>query len=175
MKRIVICGLSGSGKTTFARELSRLTDIEVLHIDGTEYKSKTSMRTDSERHEYIRSKLLEPSWIADGVRSHYLTDLDGEFDHFYFFELPWHHRFPNLLKRVWRDGGVVTDDMTNAARKIYDFGYFYEMIVTAPKTYQTERELFLAAPSTVRCVYVKSANMREQILTQIREQFESNA
>ena len=33
MKRIMVIGCSGSGKSTFALELGRITGIEVTHLD----------------------------------------------------------------------------------------------------------------------------------------------
>lgn len=39
MKRIMVIGCSGSGKSTFALELGRITGIEVTHLDRLNWRA----------------------------------------------------------------------------------------------------------------------------------------
>ena len=173
MKKVVVCGLSGSGKTTFAMTLSKITGIEVIHTDGAHYIDKSTYRTASEREDYLRSKLAQESWILDGCNADKLSYLSNEIDHIYYFELPDHIRLVNLIKRVWRNGGKVPDDLNNYVKKIYNLKFFYNMIFRSPRRQGKLKAEILEAPVSVHCVYINSVEKRKRALRVIQERFQT--
>ena len=66
MKKIIVVGCPGSGKSTFSKKLHRLTSIPLFHLDMMYWKKD---QTTVEKEEFLRllSKVLQmDSWILDG-------------------------------------------------------------------------------------------------------------
>lgn len=67
MKRIVVLGAPGVGKSTFSRQLSEITGLPVQHLDYYFHDKKT----DYEHHKdewvsFTESLASKPEWISDG-------------------------------------------------------------------------------------------------------------
>ncbi len=66
MKKIIVIGCPGSGKSTFSRNLSKCLDIPVIHLDLLNWNSD---RTVVEREVFLnrqREALKGEMWIIDG-------------------------------------------------------------------------------------------------------------
>ena len=66
MKRVMIIGCPGSGKSTFARELHRLTSLPVCHLDLLYWKSDRTTVDKSVFLERLKNVLKTDEWIIDG-------------------------------------------------------------------------------------------------------------
>jgi adenylate kinase family enzyme len=65
-RRVVITGMAGAGKSTFARQLSAKTGLPVIHLDVHFWKPGWVQPSDKEWRD-VQSKLLAgEEWIADG-------------------------------------------------------------------------------------------------------------
>ena len=76
MKRIAVVGCAGSGKTTLALELGRVTGLPVIHLDAHYWRPGW---VEPAREEWIAQHLAlltGPEWIADG---NYGSTLDARF------------------------------------------------------------------------------------------------
>lgn len=66
MKKIIIIGCSGSGKSTFARKLSKITDIPLYYLDMIWHKANKTTLSENEFDEKLKDLLDKDSWIIDG-------------------------------------------------------------------------------------------------------------
>lgn len=66
MKRIMVIGCSGSGKSTFALELGRITGIEVRHLDRLNWRAGWKEVSRNEFDRQLDEVLKKDSWIIDG-------------------------------------------------------------------------------------------------------------
>ena len=65
-RRVVVTGMAGAGKSTFARQLSAKTGLPVIHLDLHFWKPGWVQPSDKEWRD-VQSKLLAgEEWIADG-------------------------------------------------------------------------------------------------------------
>jgi len=65
-RRVVVTGMAGAGKSTFARQLSAKTGLPVIHLDVHFWKPGWVEPSDQEWRD-VQSKLLAgEEWIADG-------------------------------------------------------------------------------------------------------------
>lgn len=105
--RILIIGSPGSGKSTFARKLAKLSGLPLYYLDMIYHKTD---RTTVSREEFD-DKLLEilnrDSWIIDG---NYLRTMKLRLDHcdsVFFFDLPLDVCLEGVRSRI----GTKREDM----------------------------------------------------------------
>lgn len=101
MKRIVIIGNSGSGKTFLARAWSAGSGISIVHLDDLFWLPGgfNRKRPADETEAMIRAAAAKDEWIAEGV----FGDLAREFlhraTHLVWLDLPWEVCRDGLLER----------------------------------------------------------------------------
>lgn len=88
MKKIIIIGCPGSGKTTFAEKLQKATNLPLYYLDAIWHKPD---RTHISREEYDK-KLLEifhtEEWIIDENYSRTIEERIRNSDTIFLFDLP---------------------------------------------------------------------------------------
>ena len=88
MKKIIIIGCPGSGKTTFAEKLQRIINLPLYYLDAIWHKPD---RTHISREEYD-NKLSEifqtEEWIIDGNYSRTIEERIQNSDTIFLFDLP---------------------------------------------------------------------------------------
>ena len=88
MRKIIVIGSPGSGKTTFAEKLCERTGLELFHLDAIWHKPD---RTHIPRDEFdvrLGEILSGDSWIIDGNYSRTLEVRLAACDTVIFFDLP---------------------------------------------------------------------------------------
>lgn len=74
MDRILIIGLNGSGKSTFANRLGKKLNREVTHLDKLYFQAGWKhTQTKEEWREQVKNLISQEKWIIDG---HYVSTLD---------------------------------------------------------------------------------------------------
>ncbi len=88
-RRVVVTGLAGSGKSTFALALAARTDLPVIHLDLSFWKPGWVSPSETEWREKQRGVLSGDEWIADG-NYHETLDLRLErADTVVVLDMPW--------------------------------------------------------------------------------------
>src|SRR5579859_5120703 len=67
MKKIVIIGSPGAGKTTFARKLSPILNIKVYHLDRLFWESCWKAKARDQRIDILQDIVREKQWIIEGT------------------------------------------------------------------------------------------------------------
>ncbi len=88
MKKVIIIGCPGSGKTTFAQKLNKCTGLPLYHLDAIWHKpDKTHIqREDFDRR--ISEIFATDEWIIDGNYSRTIEMRLKECDTVFLFDLP---------------------------------------------------------------------------------------
>lgn len=88
MKRVIVIGCPGSGKTTFAEKLNKITGLPLFYLDAIWHKPH---KTHIPREEFDR-RLLEilatDEWIIDGEYGRTVEMRLKECDTVFLFDLP---------------------------------------------------------------------------------------
>ena len=101
VRRIVVKGSSGAGKSTFAAELARRLSLTFIELDGLFHGPNSSAPTVAEFRTRVESALAlaASGWVVDGNYDSKLEDLVlGPADTIIWLDLPFYVKF----SRVWR-------------------------------------------------------------------------
>lgn len=88
MKKIIVIGCPGSGKSTFSRELSLLLGIEVYHLDMLFWNSDKTTVPKDEFLKRLGAVLEKDSYIIDGNFGSTMELRMSECDTVFFLDLP---------------------------------------------------------------------------------------
>jgi len=102
--RIVVQGASGSGKSTFARELARILDVPYLELDSLYHQERwTALDLDTFRSR-VSAFAHQSRWVSDGNYSSVRDLLWSRADVILFIDLPRRQTIARLLRRTIRRG-----------------------------------------------------------------------
>lgn len=107
MKRILVIGSGGAGKSTVARRLGQLLDIEVQHLDKLFWKPGWVESPRDEWRETVTELINRESWILDGNYSGTLELRLQRCDTIVFLDMPRLLCLWRIVKRklLYRRGG----------------------------------------------------------------------
>jgi len=114
MKRVVIIGCAGSGKTSLAKTLSALTGNPVVHIDTILWtcEGRTWIKRPTEEiRELIQSATAGDSWIFEGEGYSNISSRICRADTLIFLDLPTATCLMRVIKRM-----ILTYDQPQIGR-----------------------------------------------------------
>ena len=107
MKRVMIIGGSGSGKSTTARMLGAVTGLPVIHIDPMYWLPAWEQRPMEETHALVRAAAKGESWIFEGNNSSTFAERMERADTLIFLDMPTYLRVWRVILRTIKDYGKV--------------------------------------------------------------------
>lgn len=88
MKKVLIIGCPGAGKSTFARKLAEKTGLPLYYLDMIWHRPDRTTLPPEEFDERLKEILMRDSWIIDGNYSRTLPIRLKEADIVFFFDIP---------------------------------------------------------------------------------------
>ena len=88
MKKIIIIGSGGAGKSTLARQLGHKMDLPVYHLDALLWKPQWEMTSREEQIAIQEDLFKKESWIIDGNYGRTLEMRFKKCDTVFFLDLP---------------------------------------------------------------------------------------
>ena len=107
MKKVIIIGCSGSGKSTFARKLRDATGLPLHYLDMIWHRPDRTNVTREEFNAVLQNILARDSWIIDGNYARTLEPRLAACDTVFFFDFP----VENCLAGVEQRRGTIREDM----------------------------------------------------------------
>jgi adenylate kinase family enzyme len=109
VNRVAIVGCGGSGKSYVARELSRLLDLPITHMDAVYFDDQWNPLP-MERFEAVQRNLVAaPRWVIDGNYNSTIQLRLETADTVVFMDLPTHVCLWGILSRQLRHGRGQND------------------------------------------------------------------
>jgi adenylate kinase family enzyme len=123
MKRILIIGSSGAGKSTFARRLGAATGLQVIHLDKIFWNPNWVETARDEWQKKVEQVLELDSWIVDGNYSGTMETRFAACDTVIFLDMPRTVCIYRILKRVafYRKG--ARPDMAEGCDERFDWQF----------------------------------------------------
>ncbi len=105
MKRVMVIGQPGAGKSTFARRLGEITRLPVFHIDQIHWMPGWVERGAEEKTLLCREVHRQPKWILEGGHS-----------------ATWEDRLTHADTLIWIDMGVARRMFRVLRRTLFGLG-----------------------------------------------------
>jgi adenylate kinase family enzyme len=123
MKKVLVIGSGGAGKSTFARHLGTLLNIDVIHLDALYWHPGWVETPRDEWREVIEALLRRDAWIIDGNYSSTLELRLEACDTVIFLDMARLVCLWRVLKRAIRYRSRTRSDMAEGCRERLDFGF----------------------------------------------------
>lgn len=142
MKKILVIGSSGAGKSTFSRRLGEATGIEVIHLDKLHWKPNWTEPSKDEWRSILANAVKGDSWILDGNFGSTIEMRVAACDTVIFLEMPRLVCIYRILKRivVYREGN--RPDMAEGCDERFDWE-FIKWVWNYPKQSKPKIEKIL--------------------------------
>lgn len=132
MKRIIIIGSGGAGKSTFSKRLHEITGIELFHLDKLYWKPNWEETAKPEMLEIIKNLLKGDSWILDGNFNSTMELRMEASDTIIFFDMPRYLCLYQILKRWKSYWKTNRPDMPSGCNEKIDLKFLH-WVWTFPK------------------------------------------
>ena len=139
MKRILILGCPGSGKSTASKKLSQKLNIPVIHLDRLFWREGWTNVSREEFDTLLEAELEKDEWIIDGNYSRTIPVRLERADTAVFFDYPTVTCFWRVIKRVITKHGVSRSDMENNCPERFDF----EFLLYVARFRKSQRKMIL--------------------------------
>jgi adenylate kinase family enzyme len=126
MKRILVIGNGGSGKSTFSKKLNKHLNLELIHLDNLFWKPNWKQTPKQEWKEIVKEIIREDKWIMDGNFNSTLDIRIERADTIIFFDMPRHICLWNASKRIIRGKyfKIERDDITKGCNERFDLPFY---------------------------------------------------
>lgn len=166
MNKTMVIGVgSGVGKSTFARELGKITGIEVTHLDRLYWKPNW---VEAPREEFLAGQkqvIQNKKWIIEGNYSGTFEIREQYADTIIYLERPLYVCLFRVLKRRIQYHGKTRNDIGEGCIEKLDWAFLKFIITTyGPRKEKMKERLqqYAAAGKTVH--YLKTARQIEGFL-----------
>jgi adenylate kinase family enzyme len=127
MKKILIIGHPGAGKTTLAVEMGKLLHLPVIHLDREFWQSGWRQSERGEWRERVRRMVMGEKWVIDGTYDNSLDIRLPHADTIIFLDFPKGVCLRRVIGRMLRGYGRVRPDMADGCRERFD-GAFIKFV-----------------------------------------------
>ena len=120
MKRILIIGSAGSGKTTFSKQLAQKLQLPLVHLDTLYWCGNWEHLSRDQFDAALQAELEKNAWILDGNFNRTISHRLAYCDTVFFFDLPTITCLWGITKRLFQNYGKTRSDMGGNCPEQFD-------------------------------------------------------
>jgi adenylate kinase family enzyme len=167
MRRVLVIGSGGAGKSTFASKLSRRTSLPLIHLDSLYWRPGWIETPAAEWDQTIEQLLGRDTWIMDGNYGRTLERRLAACDTVIFLDLPRLLCLQRIVRRRLHFHGRSRPDMQEGCPERLSWEYI-QWVWTYPKKRRPGILARLAAlGSEKQVVVLQSPGEVERFLAQL--------
>jgi adenylate kinase family enzyme len=133
-QRALVIGISGAGKSTFARKLAALKKLPLVHLDQLYWNPGWQEAPPSVYRQRLDAVLAEPRWVIDGSNPSTLDLRLPRADAVFWLDRSRWACIVRVLKRVISTRGQVRPDMADGCPERLDLE-FLRFVWTYPEKF----------------------------------------
>ena len=123
MKKIILIGSGGAGKSTLAQKIGAALGIEVIHLDKLHWLPGWTPPPKDEWRKKVEQLLEKDEFVIDGNFNGTMELRMAAADTIIFLDFPRAICVYRALKRVWKYYGRTRPDMGEGCRERLDFEF----------------------------------------------------
>lgn len=127
MKRILVIGGNGSGKTTISGKLSAKFGLPLVHLDALYWRDNWTTVSRDEFDRLLQIELEKPEWIIDGNFSRTMEHRFRYADTILYFDFSTLKCICGILKRVIKNHGESRPDMGGNCPERFDWQFMKDV------------------------------------------------
>jgi len=155
MRRILVVGSGGAGKSTFSRALGGALGLPVIHLDAHYWRAGWVEPTQDEWRATVAALVAGEGWVMDGNYSRTLVPRLAACDTVIFLDLPRWLCLWRVLARAWRYRGRSRPDMAQGCPEKMD-ATFLKWVWDYPNRSRASVLALLATAGHARVVRLRS-------------------
>lgn len=166
IRRVVVMGPPGSGKSSLARTIGDQLDLPVVHFDQLHRGPGWVERPAAEFHAAIDSAVGENEWVIDGNHFGRSRDRLERAELIVLLDLPRRITLPRLIRRIVGNYGRVRPDSAPGCPERLDLGFLYYCWRWPATKYR--RWMVLVGPYAAKTVHLRSTAAVAQFTATLR-------
>lgn len=163
MKRILVIGGNGSGKTTFSKKLAEKLDIPLVHLDKLNWCGNWEVVPKDRFDCLLQNELDKESWILDGNYNRTIPHRIKFCDTVFYFDFSTAKCLYGVTKRVIQNFGKTRPDMGGNCPEKFDMD-FYKNILTFNQKHRKAYYKLLSDTDGIQVIVFKSRRQSENYL-----------
>lgn len=170
MKRVMIFGGAGAGKSTLARKLGEATSLPVIHIDHIHWQSGWVKRDHDEVRALISKKIKADEWIFDGRFALSSAHRLARADTVIYLDMPTWLRVLRVIKRTFTSFGKIRLGSAHGCPERFDWKYLKWVAQYEQRGDRTKALAFLKViPVGIDVFHFKSRNQVSRYVTMLKK------
>jgi len=129
VKKILVIGCCGAGKSTLAKKLSVKTGLPIIHLDKVYWNPNWEETPKVEWERKIKLLVSQSTYIMDGNYSGSLHLRLPSADKIIFLDYPTRICLWRVIKRTWNNLGNTRQDMASGCPERFDIKFLHYVLV----------------------------------------------
>ena len=125
MKRIMIIGCCGAGKSTLARRLQKIINLPLYHLDQYYWKENWTETPKEEWEPIVADLANKDEWIIDGNYGGTFKPRIDRADTIIYLKYNTLQCLYRVTKRIVKYHGKIRPDMPKGCRERFNFEFFH--------------------------------------------------
>ena len=169
MKRILIIGNAGSGKTTFAKQLAKKLQLPLVHLDRLYWYGSWEHLSRDQFDAALQAELEKEAWILDGNFNRTIPYRLAYCDTVFFFDLPTITCLWGITKRIFQNYGKTRSDMGGSCPEQFDKQKLslYKNVLTFHRQHRKDYYSLLENTQNINCHVFKSRKAAKSFLDKL--------
>ncbi len=169
MRKVLVIGSGGAGKSTFARHLGTLLNIDVIHLDALYWHPGWIETPRAEWRKVIEEVLRREAWIIDGNYSNTLDLRIGKCDTVIFLDIALPICLWRVLKRQILYRSRTRPDMAEGCRERLDLGFIRWVWRYKSRTRPQITEMLRESAQSKKVIWLRSQAEVKRFLARAKE------
>ena len=166
MKKILIIGNSGAGKTTFAHILAQKLNLPLVHLDKLFWHGEWQRLSNEEFDVLVQKELEKPEWIIDGNFNRTVSHRMKYCDTIFFFDFSTISCLWGITKRLINNYGKSRADMGGNCVERLDSNkvVLYRNVLNFNKVYRKQYYSLLNDSKGIEVIVFRTRNQVRRFL-----------
>ena len=128
MRKILVIGCCGAGKSTLSKKLSDRLGLPIIHLDQVYWKPNWVETPKLEFEKEVAELIQNNAYVMDGNYSSTLAMRLKEADTLIYLDYPTWLCFWRVIKRIIKHNGSTRPDMTDGCNERFDLEFLHYVL-----------------------------------------------